>query len=446
MGNRTAKFISALAGSIIAGAPLAAVSQNAPAATSTANAASDCLGSPKGVAPQGQHWYYRVERGTKRQCWYLRAEGGKDNAKDSAKDSAKPAQTAQATPDAPTADSAPPPQQNSVQDARAEYLTAQSNAKPTTPTAPAKPVPTQQPASPTADSNAQQPAVATRWPDASTAATSPAPQPAPASQPAPAPQPAAAPQPAPAPVASPAPPSAKPAKSPAPVTLAAADATTEKATGSFQMLLLVIGGALALAGLLASIIYRFAGRRVRVQAADQRRVNWDNREPHDEGRAPWRQMTPAAAPRAQQPRPVDFDAARRQAAARPQTTKLEASQREAAQLKAAQLEAIDHAIDVVDEREPQARNEVADLDEAYMFNREFEIEASAPRLATDDIKDQKSADRDDSVQIEDTVDVDVITAMLERLAHEGPRLSKPNLEAGLANLARNQRGQSAARA
>ena len=285
MGNRAAKFISALVGSIIAGAPLAAVSQNAPEATSTATAASDCLASPKGVAPQGQHWYYRVERTTKRQCWYLRAEGGKD--------SAKAVRTAQAAPDAPTADSAAP-QQHPVQDARAEYLTPQGNAAPTTSNAaaPAKPAPMQQAATPSADSNAQQPTVATRWPDA--AATSPAPQAAPA------------------PVASPAPPSAKPSKSPAPVTLAAADATTDKPTGSLQMLLLVIGGALALAGLLASIVYRFAGGRGRVQAADHRRVNWDNREPHDDDRAPWLDATPAAAPRAQQPRPVDFDAARPQ--------------------------------------------------------------------------------------------------------------------------------------
>ncbi|KGT76639.1 hypothetical protein MA20_28135 [Bradyrhizobium japonicum] len=416
MGNRTAKFISALVGSIIAGAPLAAVSQNAPEATSTANAASDCLASPKGVAPQGQHWYYRLERGTKRQCWYLRAEGGKD--------SAKAVRTAQAAPDAPTADSAAP-QQHPVQDARAEYLTSQGNAAPATPNAPApaKPAPMQQAPTPSADSNAQQPAVATRWPDTSDAATSPEPQAAPA------------------PVASPAPPSAKPSKSPAPVALAAADATTDKATGSLQTLLLVIGGALALAGLLASIIYRFAGRRrVRVQAADHRRVNWDNRELHDDGRAPWLQATAAAAPRAEQPRPVDFDAAR------PQATRLEAIQREAAQPKAAQLKAIDRAIDAVDQRASQARHEVAELDEANMFNGEFEIEASAPRLAANDINGKESANRDDDLQIEDAVDVDVITAMLERLAQEGPRLSKPNLEAGLANLVRNQRGQSAARA
>ena len=71
------------------------------------------------------------------------------------------------------------------------------------------------------------------------------------------------------------------------MTLAAADAPADKPTGSLQMLLLVIGGALALAGLLASMIYRFAGGRARVRAAD-RRVNWDHREPDDDdGRAPW---------------------------------------------------------------------------------------------------------------------------------------------------------------
>lgn len=410
MGNRTAKFISALVGSIIAGAPLAAVSQNAPTATSTANAASDCLASPKGTAPQGQHWYYRIERATKRQCWYLRAEGGKD--------SANAVQTAQAAPDASTADSAAP-QQHAVQDARAEYLTPQSNAAPITPNAPAKPAPMQQAASPSADSNAQLPAVATRWPDASTAATSPAPQPAPA------------------PVAAPAPPSTKPSKSPAPVTLAAADATTDKPTGSLQMLLLVIGGALALAGILASIIYRFAGGRVRVQAADHRRVNWDNREPHDhdDGRAPWLHATPAAAPRAQQLRPVDFDAARPQATS-PQAPQLAAFANEIGRIAASR----------------STRKEVAEeLDEADMFNGDFEIEASAPRLAANEAPDQEPVDgepvdRSQDAHLDAAVDVDVITAMLERLAQQGPRLARPSLEAGLADRARSPRGQSAARA
>jgi hypothetical protein len=391
MGNRSAKFISALVGSIIAGAPLAAVSQNAPsapAAASVANAASDCLASPKGTAPDGQHWYYRLERATKRQCWYLRAEGGK---------TATTTQTANAVaqPDSP----APHP----VQDARAEYITPQSAAQNAQPAAP--------PASTTADSNPQQPAVATRWPDAAAVAAAPTPQPATA------------------PTTSDARPSEKPAISPAPapVTLTAADAPADKPTGSLQMLLLVVGGALALAGLLASIIYRFAGGRVRVPAGD-RRVNWDHREQqaHDDGRAPWLDAVPA--PRAERPRPVDFDAAR------PRATQLAAFTNEIGRV-AAQARSADVA-DVA----------AAEPDEIDVFDGAFEIEAPAPQLAADDSHDEAPADVEEDARDEDVVDIDVITAMLERMAKEGPRLTQPSLEADLADLARSQRGQSAARA
>lgn len=408
MGHRTAKFISALVGGIIAGAPLAAESQNAPATASTA--AADCLASPKGIAPQGQHWYYRLERSTKRQCWYLRAEGGKDNAKDSAKS----AQTAQTEPS--PADSAAP-QQHSVQDARAEYLKPQTAAAPTAP-APTTSAPMQQAAPPSADSSAQQPAVASPWPDPSTA-TSPASQPAPAA------------------VAAVAPPTTKPSKSPAPVALAAADSSADKPAGSIQMLLLVIGGALALAGILASIIYRFAGGRVRHQA--DRRAHWDDWEPQDQdpSRAPWLDAMPAEAARAQQAGPVDFDAVR------PPSTQLQA-----AQPKAAQLAAFSDAIGRIAGQSAPAHNAIADVDESDIFNGAFEIEESAPRLAADDAHDEAPADRDEDedVRIEDAVDVDVITAILERLAQEGPRLKQPSLEADLADFAQIPRGQSAARA
>ena len=58
--------------------------------------------------------------------------------------------------------------------------------------------------------------------------------------------------------------------------LAAADASpTEKPTGSVQMLLIAIVGALALAGLLASAIFRLSGRRRNNSRVD-RRVNWDS--------------------------------------------------------------------------------------------------------------------------------------------------------------------------
>src|SRR3981189_2120938 len=36
-----------------------------------ANAAETCLAGPKGAAPQGSHWYYRLERGSQRKCWRL---------------------------------------------------------------------------------------------------------------------------------------------------------------------------------------------------------------------------------------------------------------------------------------------------------------------------------------------------------------------------------------
>jgi hypothetical protein len=303
-----------------------------------------------------------------------------------------------------------------VQDARAEYLKPQTATAPAAPAqpVPTTPAPTQQAASPAADSSAQQPAVASSpWPDAS-AATSPAPQPAPA------------------PVATP---STKASKSAAPVALAAADSSADKPAGSIQMLLLVIGGALALAGVLASIIYRFAGGRAR--QAD-RRAHWDDWEPQDQdpSRAPWLDD----ASRAQKAAPVDFDAVR------PQVIQPQATQLKAAQPRAAQLAEFSSAIGRIAAHSAPARKVIADLDEADIFNGEFEIETSAPQLAANDASDEAPADREADEDKEDAVDIDVITAMLERLAQEGPRLKQPSLEADLADFAQIQRGQSAARA
>ncbi|CAN5519301.1 hypothetical protein BH10PSE11_BH10PSE11_27940 [soil metagenome] len=46
---------------------------------SAANAADECLSAPKATTPAGAHWYYRIEKGTKRKCWYLADEGAKTN-------------------------------------------------------------------------------------------------------------------------------------------------------------------------------------------------------------------------------------------------------------------------------------------------------------------------------------------------------------------------------
>src|SRR6516225_12267964 len=37
-------------------------------------AGDDCLAGPNTAAPQGSHWYYRLDRLTHRQCWYLGPE------------------------------------------------------------------------------------------------------------------------------------------------------------------------------------------------------------------------------------------------------------------------------------------------------------------------------------------------------------------------------------
>jgi hypothetical protein len=46
-----------------------------PAATESA--AEDCLAKPGAAGPPGSHWYYRLDRATKRQCWYLGTAGAK---------------------------------------------------------------------------------------------------------------------------------------------------------------------------------------------------------------------------------------------------------------------------------------------------------------------------------------------------------------------------------
>jgi hypothetical protein len=40
-------------------------------------AGETCASEPKSDAPQGSHWYYRMDRETRRQCWFLAPEGTK---------------------------------------------------------------------------------------------------------------------------------------------------------------------------------------------------------------------------------------------------------------------------------------------------------------------------------------------------------------------------------
>lgn len=93
---------------------LASVALAAPDGATTGgdtNKADECLAAPKATTPPGGHWYYRLERGTKRKCWYLGDEGGK--VKSAAKPAAAASRETKST-------SSEPPMQPKVANARAE--------------------------------------------------------------------------------------------------------------------------------------------------------------------------------------------------------------------------------------------------------------------------------------------------------------------------------------
>jgi hypothetical protein len=207
-------------------------------------AAADCLSGPKGAAPKGSHWYYRIDHATKRNCWYVRAEGEKPAASQNSP-------VSQASPQAET------PLQPSVANARAEANPAdigQSNAGAAERAPPAAANSGQAADAPAADSG--QSTVSSRWldradadaitgstssPDDSGASTNPS----------------------------------RPSVAMAP--LAAANARPASPSGSVPTLLLVIVGALALAALFAGIIFRFGSAR----RDDRQDFDRDQRAPWD---------------------------------------------------------------------------------------------------------------------------------------------------------------------
>ena len=65
MPNLAVKFLARLSAGVVASALIAMTPW------STLGAAEECVTKPKDETPPGKHWYYRIERSTKRQCWYL---------------------------------------------------------------------------------------------------------------------------------------------------------------------------------------------------------------------------------------------------------------------------------------------------------------------------------------------------------------------------------------
>ena len=69
MSSRAARIASAVFAATLMGAPVTAILHV------TADAADACRSEPGDQTPDGQHWYFRIEHPSNRQCWYLRDIG-----------------------------------------------------------------------------------------------------------------------------------------------------------------------------------------------------------------------------------------------------------------------------------------------------------------------------------------------------------------------------------
>jgi hypothetical protein len=283
MPDRAAKFVFAIFASVLAGTSLTVISLNA------VRAADDCLLTPKAETPEGGHWYYRIERGTKRHCWYLRTDG------ETVSQTAAPPAAAPAKPAAPVAAA---PMQRAVADAHAE-LPPLTGVKPAVRSdgvaaaAPANPVIGNDNNASAPQANASPSVVASRWPDPSAVSSSLRPPPAPS-------QMAATVQAQPVPPQADAPQAdsqqadasqsdtsqsdsvSAPPPAAAVVPLAAAD-SSQGLPASLPMLLAVMTGALMLAGLTASIVLKFGRRRRAAAGRTRRDMIWDSIDRDDLG-------------------------------------------------------------------------------------------------------------------------------------------------------------------
>jgi len=272
MSHVTAKVASTL----LIGVAAAAVSTAVP--SRIVNAADSCLTEPKGDA-QGKHWYYHIERGTGRHCWYQRGEDDNSARADDDRQAAS--------------DQAPPPKADpaaarSFADAHAEI--APKAARPVSTNAAAAPSVWPAPQAANAPANnatagnsapaqaATDSALASRWPQSADAA---------------APAASLSPQPDATLMAADAQDNTANANTANTDTANAADvpppqdavaAPPARQMGSIQKLLMVAFGALTLAGLTGSAVYRLGRRRRRNDWLRERNAWQDAQNPN---RPPW---------------------------------------------------------------------------------------------------------------------------------------------------------------
>jgi hypothetical protein len=280
MSSRAAEFASAILIGVLAGVFAGAYLIIMPYGT-----ADDCLAQPNSDAPQGQHWYYRIDRGTKRHCWYLKGQGEKV-ARAASPERAAPAKTASSKTEMAA--------QRSVADAHAELPSPARIEDDTsafaTRSGPAPIIANA--AANTADDNGTGSNVMSRWPEP-TGVNSTADKP-PESPPVivadnTQPDPTAG-----APMTSAPVTTQTMSAAPADVATAPAAASTAvgKYSGSLQELLVVAFAALALAGLSGSAVYRLASLRHAKRRYDASRRSADWQAPKKKRKARPANMTP----------------------------------------------------------------------------------------------------------------------------------------------------------
>jgi hypothetical protein len=281
---------AAVALSLLAGAAFAAPEAAAPQQGAAASTANECHAAPKGVAPQGAHWYYRTDRATKKKCWYLADEV----AKTKKTMPEKPSASAETDPSAseakpsPTADATLPnkPERadRSVANARAEIPADKKQAEPKLSTEDQKlaesvwppiaeqPEPNAAPNQPAASDGTA--AFSSRWPDQVSTAASTDAQTMLARKQAQNEQAAAKPQ-------QPRPSTVGFASTPA----APQEQAPESAVSTLGLGLSVLAGLLALAAIIGPAILRYIRPRQIVEQRPRRAI-WDHVDT-DNPPAPW---------------------------------------------------------------------------------------------------------------------------------------------------------------
>lgn len=173
MKNSAAKFVLAVLATALAGSPLFAAPEAEPAPAEKEKPADTCLLGPSASTPPGGHWYYRIDRANKRNCWYLGDAKGKAARKPAVDEEAAAAEKpALEKPVAakPAAPAKKPVAQRAVTDARAEWQ-SQRAVEPESRPAAVKPWPGAAIADAPSADETQKPAT-TRWPELAAASPS----------------------------------------------------------------------------------------------------------------------------------------------------------------------------------------------------------------------------------------------------------------------------------